>query len=210
MLKIAAGLLGVALCPLLMFAEPSFSQTAQSGTAAPRPVGPPQQAVPSHQQPAPSPSSAPLPSPQQDPSPRLGAQPTPAAPEQPAEMTPQNMPLHEDASPPRHTPAQHSGAASHRHRDARRRHHDFAGLYVDESYVTPWSGPHVIERAHGDVAFVVEGYWFRALSACPRWEAGERVSFQAGPPGRCALLNRTRHRTCPVSCEGQPGWGPYL
>jgi hypothetical protein len=182
MLKIAAGLADVVLCLLLIFAEPSFSQT-------PRP---------------------PAPSPQPSPSPQLDAQPTPKGPEQPADATQQKGTPRQDTSQGKPTPVQHGKVVSHRRHEARPRRNEAEGGRVGDSYVTAWSGPYVIERAHDYDAFVVEGRWYRAQSVCPGWEAGERVSLRAGPPGWCALVNRTRHQACVVSCDGRPGWGPYL
>jgi len=201
MSKIAAGFAGVVLCPVLMFAEPSFSQTPRPGISAPRPVNPSQELTPS-----PSPNSAPLPPPQNSPSSQLNAPPSPATPGSPADTTQQNAPLQPDTSQQQLTPAQHKGVVSHRHHEAGVDRHPVGGGKVDRTYVTPWSGPYVIERAHGYSAFVVEGRWFRARSVCPGWAAGERVSFRAGPPGWCTLVNRTRHRACPVSCAGWAAW----
>jgi hypothetical protein len=180
MLKIVAGRAHLVLCLTLMFAVPSFSQT-------PRPF-----------------MSA-----QKSPSPPPDAQPSPAAPEQPAETTPQTAPVRQDASQKQVTPAQPRKAVS-RHHETKPRHHEGEVGRVDTSYVTAWSGPYVIERAHDYAAFVVEGRWYRARSVCRGWEAGERVSLRAGPAGWCTLVNRTRHRACLVSCEGRAGWGPYL
>jgi hypothetical protein len=182
MLKIAGGLADVVLCLLLIFAEPSFSQT-------PRP---------------PVPSTQPSPSPQPD------AQPTPAEPAQPADATQQKGSLPQDTSQGKPTPARHGKVVSHRRHEARARRHGVEGGRVGDSYVTAWSGPYVIERAHDYAAFVVEGRWYRAQSVCPGWEAGERVSLRAGPPGWCALVNRTRRQACVVSCDGRAGWYPYL
>jgi hypothetical protein len=75
------------------------------------------------------------------------------------------------------------------------------GGYSRWGYVTRWSGPYVIERAHGYQAFVVQGEWVRANTACWGWKAGEKVSFRPSPYGECVLINRTRHQVCPVSCE---------
>ena len=209
MSKIAAGFAGVVLCPVLMFAEPSFSQTPRPGISAPQPVSPPQQLTPSLQQPVPSPNSAPLPPPQNSPSSQGDAQPSPATPGLPADTTEQNAPRQQDTSQQQLTPAQHKGVVSRRHHEAGADRHQVGGGKVDMTYVTPWSGPYVIERAHGYSAFVVGGRWFRARSVCPGWVAGERVSFRVGPPGWCALV-RTRHRVCLVSCAGWVAWGPHL
>jgi len=209
MSKIAAGFAGVFLCPLLMFAEPSFSQTPRPGVPAPQPVNPSQESTPLLRQPVPSPTT-PLPPPQSSPSSQLNAQPSPAAPGPPADTTQQNVPPQLGTSQQQHKPARQKGVVSHRQHEAGPDHHQVGGGKVDRTYVTPWSGPYVIERAHGYDAFVVEGRWFRARSACPRWVAGERVSFLAGPPGWCALVNRTRHRSCPVSCNGWAAWGRYF
>jgi hypothetical protein len=210
MSKIAAGFAGVVLCPVLMFAEPSFSQTPRPGISAPQPGNLSQQLTPSLRPPVPSPNSAPLPPPENSPASQLNAQPTPATPGLPADTTQQNEPLQQDTSQRQQKPAQHNGGGSHRHHQAEADRHQVGGGRVDTTYVTPWSGPYVIERAHGYSAFVVEGRWFRARSVCPGWVAGERVSFRAGPPGWCALVNRTRHRACPVSCAGWAAWGPHL
>jgi hypothetical protein len=210
MSKIAAGFAGVVLCPALMFAEPSFSQTPRPGISAPRPVNPSQELTPSLRQPVPSPNSPPLPPPQNLPSPQLNAQPGPATPGLPADTTQPNAPLQSDTSQRELTPAPHKGVVSHRHHEAGADRHQVGGGKVDRTYVTPWSGPYVIERAHGYSAFIVEGRWFRARSVCPRWVAGERVSFRAGPPGWCELVNRTHHRACLVSCAGQTAWGLHF
>jgi hypothetical protein len=207
MLKIVAGLAQIVLCLILMFTEPSFSQTPQMGTPAPAPVSPPQQSTP---QAVPSPNAAPSPAPQQSPSSQLDAQPNTAAPGQPADTTQQNAPLHQDTSPGQVAPTRHGKVVSRKHHQAKPRRNEAEGGEVGTSYVTAWSGPYVIERAHRYDAFVVEGRWYRARSFCPGWEAGERVSLRAGPPGWCALVNRTRHRTCLVSCDGRAGWYPYL
>jgi hypothetical protein len=209
MSKIAAGFAGIVLCPVLMFAEPSFSQTPRPGVPAPQPVNPSQESPPLLREPVPSPT-APLPPPQSSPSSQLNAQPSPAAPALPADTTRQNVPPQQDTSRQQHTQARHKGVVSHRHHEAGPDHHHVGGGKVDMTYVTPWSGPHVIERARGYYAFVLEGRSFRARSACPGWVAGERVSFRAGPAGWCALVNRTRHRSCLVSCDGWAAWGPYF
>jgi hypothetical protein len=201
MSKIAAGFAGVVLCPVLMFAEPSFSQTPRPGISAPQPVNPSQELTPSLRQPVPAPNSAPLPPPQNSPPPSS------ATPGLPADTTQQNAPVQPQQQL---TPAQHKGAVSHRHHEAGVDRDQVGGGKVDRTYVTPWSGPYVIERAHGYSAFVVEGRWFRARSVCPGWVAGQRVSFRAGPPGWCALVNRTRHRACLVSCAAQAAWEPRL
>lgn len=184
MLKLAAGLAGGVLCLPLMVAEPSFSQRAQ-----PAPLTPPLRQSPSLDQPSPLPSSAPVPSPRQVPS----AQPEPEPSGQPGAAAQQNTPS------PRRT------AASHRRHASRRHHRD--GRHLEESYVTPWSGPYVIERAHRDSVFLVQGRWFRARWACPGWEASDRVSLRVDASDGCALFNRTRHRACAVSCAGAE-WGP--
>ena len=191
MSKIVAGWPYVVLGLVLMLAEPSFSQTPPRGVPAPPPGNPPQRLTPSLQQPVPSPNPAPLQSP-----PQPDAAPSPATPGQPADATQQR--------------ARPGKVVSSRHHETKPRDHEGEGRGADTSYVTPWSGPHVIERAHGYAAFVVEGSWYRARSVCPGWVAGERVSLRVGPSGWCSLVNRTRHRTCLVSCEGRAGWGPYL
>jgi hypothetical protein len=204
MSKIVAGLAEVVLCLIiLMVAEPSFSQTPRTGT----PVSPPRGPTPSLQQPAPSPNAAPLPAPQEPPSSQQGAEPNPA-PGQPTETAQPNAPPQPAQRQP--TPARPGKVASRRHHQPTPRRNQLQGGRVGESYVTAWSGPYVIERAHDYSAFVVQGRWYRAQSICPGWEAGERVSLRAGPPGWCALVNRTRHRTCLVSCDGRAGWRPYL
>ena len=210
MSKIAAGFAGVVLCPVLMFAEPSFSQTPRPGVSAPRPVNPSQEATPSPRQPLPSPNSAPLPPPQNSLSSQPNAPPSPTTSGSPADTTQQNAPLQPDTSQQQPTPAPHKSVVSRRHHEAAVERHQVGGGKVDRTYVTPWSGPYVIERAHGYSAFVVEGRWFRARSVCPGWVAGERVSLRAGPPGWCALVNRARHRACLVSCTGQVAWWLHL
>ncbi len=75
-----------------------------------------------------------------------------------------------------------------------------------EGYVTSWSGPHVIEQTIGFREFLIEGSWVTAWTICPRWEAGDRARFVVHASGACTLYNRTRHRSCPVSCETYPGW----
>jgi len=113
------------------------------------------------------------------------------------------QPTNEDTSRP--------ASARHEHREAGHHHDAGLGRHIREGYVTSWSGPYVIERAHGFDAFVVQGRWFNAQPACRGWKAGERVSLRTWPDGSCVLVNRTRHhRACPVSCDGYPGWGPYL
>jgi hypothetical protein len=209
MSKIAAGFAGVVLCPLLIFAEPSFSQTPRPGISAPEPVNPSRESTPSLRQPIPSPNSAPLPPPQNSPSSQLNAPPSPPTPGPPADTTQQNAPLQPDTSQQRPTPSPRKSVVSHGRHEAEVDRHQVGGGKVDRTYVTPWSGPYVIERARGYSAFVVEGRWFRARSVCPGWVAGDRVSFRAGPPGWCALV-RTRHRACLVSCAGQAAWGPHL
>ncbi|HXW31428.1 MAG TPA: hypothetical protein VEK55_18860 [Xanthobacteraceae bacterium] len=80
-----------------------------------------------------------------------------------------------------------------------------------DDYVTPWSGPYVIEKAHGDTDFVVEGRWVRALSGCPGWVAGDGVNFRKEPRGSCELINRSRHhQACAVSCSTYPAWKPFF
>ena len=210
MSKIAAGFAGVVLCAASMFAQPSFSQTPRPGVSAPHPVNPSQELTPSLRQPVPSPNSPPLPPPQNPPAPQLNAQPSPATPGLPADTAAPNAPLQPDTSRQQLRPAPRKAVVSHRHHEVRADRHRVGGGKVDMTYVTPWSGPYVIERAHGYSAFIVEGRWFRARSVCPGWVAGERVRFRAGPPGWCALVNRTRHRACLVSCAGQIAWGPHL
>jgi hypothetical protein len=204
MLKIVVGRASFVLCLILMFAEPSFSQTPRPRDVAP-PVSHAQQLTPSLQQPAPSPDATPFVLAQQSPS-QPEAQPSPAGPGQPAETTRQTGPADQDASQSQSTPA-HRGKVVSRHHETKPRHHEPESGRVDRTYVTAWSGPYVIERAHDYVAFVVEGRWYRARTFCPGWVAGERVSLRAGPPPWCALVNRTRRQTCPVSCAGG---GPYL
>jgi hypothetical protein len=208
MLKIVVEWVSFVFCLILMFAEPSFSQAPRPRGLAP-PVSPAQQLTPSLQQPVPWPNATPFVLAQQSSSPRPDAQPSPAAPGQPADTTQQTVPARPGASQSQPTPAQRGKVVS-RHRETKPRHHEGAAGRVDKTYVTAWSGPYVIERAHDYAAFVVEGSWYRARTFCPGWVAGERVSLRAGPPGWCALVNRTRHRTCLVSCVGRPGWRPYL
>lgn len=181
MMKIAAGFAGVVLCAALLSVEPSLAQTASPGTPGSTPLVPSQQA----------------------PASQLG--PTTAAP--PDEAAPPTSPAHEDASQQQNAQPQRKGVASHQRHEVK--HHRRKPHERVESYVTPWSGPYVIERIHDDNAFVLEGRWFQARSACPGWEAGERVRLRVGPQGECALLNRTRHRACAISCDGQPGWDGY-
>ena len=75
-----------------------------------------------------------------------------------------------------------------------------------EGYVTYWSGPHIIERTHNGMFFLVEGSWVRAKVPCWGWQPSDRVSFGPGPDGECTIYNRTRHRACPVACWAFPGW----
>jgi hypothetical protein len=208
-MKIMAGLAGLALCLPMLVVKPGFSQAPPAKAAppaavpAPVPTSPPGQPAPS---PAPLPPPATLPPPAPSSSPQLGAQPAPLAPGEPSNMSEQPTPSTQEQN----TPATRNRVVSHRRREVRRPHRQVAAHDTGDSYVTPWSGPYVIERAQGDAAFVVEGRWFRALSPCPGWVPGERVSLRARLPGQCVLLNRTRHRTCPVSCESRAGWGPDL
>jgi hypothetical protein len=206
MSKIVAGWAHLVLCLILMFVAPSFSQTARDLVPS---VSPHRQLTPSLHQPVPAPNAAPFVVAQQSPSPQPDAQPSPAAPGQPADTTQQTAPIRQDTSKSQSTPAQRGKVVS-RHHETKRRGHESGAGRVDRTYVTAWAGPYVIERAHDYAAFVVEGSWYRARTACPGWEAGERVSLRAGPPGWCALVNRTRHRTCLVSCVGRPGWAPYF
>jgi hypothetical protein len=203
MSKIVAGWANLVFCLILMFVEPSFSQTLRPRDLVP-PVSPPQQLTPSLPQPVPSSNAAPFVFAQQSSSPQPDAQPSPAAPGQPADTTQQAAPVRQDTSQSQSTPAQHGKVVSRHHATKPRRHEGESGR-VDKTYVTAWAGPYVIERAHDYAAFVVEGRWYRARSVCPGWEASERVSLRAGPPGWCALVNRTRHRTCVVSCVGRAG-----
>jgi hypothetical protein len=207
MLKIVVGWASFVLCLILMFAEPSFSQTPRPRDLAP-PVSHAQQLTPSLQQPAPSPDATPFVLAQQSPS-QPEAQPNPGGPGQPAETTRQTRPADKDASQSQPTPA-HRGKVVSRHHETKPRRHEPESGRVDRTYVTAWSGPYVIERAHDYVAFVVEGRWYRARTFCPGWVAGQGVSLRAGPPPWCALVNRTRRQTCLVSCDGRAGWGPYL
>ncbi len=207
MLKIVVGWASFVLCLILMFAEPSFSQTPRPRNPA-LPGSPAQQLTPSLQQPAPLPDATPFVLAQQSPS-QPEAQPSPAAPGQPEGTTQQTGPVRQDDSQRQSTQARRGKVVS-RHHETRPRHYQPESGRVDRTYVTAWAGPYVIERARDDVAFVVEGRWYRARTFCPGWEAGERVSLRAGPPGWCALVNRTHHRTCLVSCDGRAGWGPYF
>jgi hypothetical protein len=75
-----------------------------------------------------------------------------------------------------------------------------------DGYVTPWSGPHVIEQTIGQKQFLLEGYWVTAVTLCPHWVAGDRAIFVERLPGDCRIDNRSRHRSCPVLCDTHPGW----
>jgi hypothetical protein len=89
-------------------------------------------------------------------------------------------------------------------RQTRRNRLERRGPY--QGYVTPWSGPHVIEQTLDDASFLVEGSWVTTTVPCWGWVAGDRVRFVWRGPGACALYNRTRHRSCPARCETYAGW----
>jgi len=145
----------------------------------------PLQQSPSLQQPVSSPSSAPAP--RQSPPAQAGAQPEPEPSGQPGAATQQKT-----SSPP-------GTVSSRRHHESRRRDPNDRAHHLDERHDSV-ERP-LCDRA-GSWSFLVEGRWFHARSACPGWEAGERLSLRVRPSGRCALLNRTRHRARAMSCAG--------
>lgn len=147
---------------------------------------------------SPSSPSSTSPSPSSTPSPTA-----PASPGAPAttEPIPSLGPTSQDES------ERETTALQQKLNTIRRNRHDTLerrGPY--EGYVTPWSGPHIIERRSDDVSFLVEGSWVRASAPCWGWRASDRVRLELAPDGACALYNRTRHRACPVSCWAFPAW----
>jgi hypothetical protein len=230
--RIVTALAGAAFVWSLLLAEPGVAQTAtprggSPASPAPTGAGSPQQTgtppapgtVPQPGNPPPQPTISPqlntspqsgTPPPNGGRPPQTGngtgtpapsgvgpaAQPSTSSPNGSGTTAEQAPPAAEQATGPRHEPRSRPQRWSY-------------GGYSRWGYVTPWSGPYVIERAHGYQAFVVQGDWVRANTVCWGWKAGERVSFRPGPAGECVLVNRTRHQICPVSCE-RWAWRPYF
>lgn len=64
---------------------------------------------------------------------------------------------------------------------------------------------YVIEAAHDDDVFIINGEKFEAQTFCLGWDEGERVIFLDGSPfGACAsatLYNVDKKEKCDVWCE---------
>lgn len=64
---------------------------------------------------------------------------------------------------------------------------------------------YIIQIAHNDEVFIINGEKYEAQTYCLGWEQGERVIFLEGSPfGACAsasLYNIERRETCDVWCE---------
>jgi hypothetical protein len=97
---------------------------------------------------------------------------------------------------------------------------------LDEATVAPYANisrfryilppeRHVVETVNFSsfgLRFFINGHYFRASPwDCPGWIAGDRVALLAGDwHGYCVTAvfrDRTRNRTCRVSCD--PWGGPY-
>ncbi len=142
-----------------------------------------------------------------------GTSPSTTAPATPGTSTSPGAPASTEPMPPlgptsQDQSEQETTALQKRLVTIRRNRHDQLerrGPY--EGYVTPWSGPYIIEKKYDDVSFLVQGAWVRTMAPCWGWRVSDRVRFEWGPEGgACMLYNRTRHRACPVSCWPFPAW----
>jgi len=64
---------------------------------------------------------------------------------------------------------------------------------------------YLIEAAHNDETFIINGEVFKAHTYCLGWEEGEQILFIEGSPlGVCVtaeLYNLNREEKCSVWCE---------
>jgi hypothetical protein len=70
---------------------------------------------------------------------------------------------------------------------------------------SPDHDSYLIEVAHNDELFIINGEKYKAQTYCLGWEEDEKVIFLEGSPlGVCVsakLLNLNRKETCDVWCE---------